>query len=220
MPTFALSLRTTVRTFLACGPKYSCVEALLTWVTQPVTRLCCSFLLRHKSTQRLEEMFGPFLKHFSLLAECAGTLEQWQHHQAPMGWCTQSGFHVSLHQRPLGLIFGSYFLSVCCSGPNRVHGLLDFWSFLLCWWYRTDNMVGEELERKSRLRRKITRSLSRCSALRLLIQVATSSGRDQWEAHPSSSWRKCTCKKSMEEKRDLYFFGQCSVLKLLLYIKM
>lgn len=212
---FVLSLRTTVRTFLACGPKYSCVEALLTWVTQPVPRLYCSSLLRHKNTQHLQEMFGPFLKRFSLLGHW-----NWQHHQAPTGWCTHAGFHVFLHQKPFGLIFGSYFLSVCFSGANRVRGLFDFWSFLLCWWYKTDNMVGEELEGNWRLRRKITRSLSRCSASRLLIQVATSSRRDQQEAHPSSSWRKCTCKRSMEEKRDLYFFRQCSVLKCLLYIKM
>lgn len=86
-----------VRTFLVYGPKYSCVEALLTWATRLVPRLWCSTLLRHENSQHLQEMFGPVLRHSGLLADCAGALKQWQHREVPRGWCTHSGFHVFLH---------------------------------------------------------------------------------------------------------------------------
>lgn len=87
--------------------------------------------------------------------KCAGTLEQWQHYEAPTGLWARSDFHVSLHQRPLGLIFVLYFLSICSRGQT-MYGLLDFWSFLLRWGYKVNDAVGEELERKWRLGRKIT----------------------------------------------------------------
>lgn len=177
-------------------------------------------LLRHENTQHLEKMFGPVLRHVSLLAEMC------QDSKTVTALWSSHGLVVALwfscfspSQAPWHHIW-LILLKRMLWEPNRAHGLLDFWPFLLRWWYKVDDAVGEELERKRRLRRKITRSQSRCSASKLLIQVATSNGRDQRESHLYSSWRKCACKESIREKRYLYFFRQCSVLKFHLYIKM